>query len=86
MITDPIVFALSVAFGLALGWAITHMLWRASYGWRRFWRKVGCKCGIHAPSGRYVPAVGGRDVMRCDYCDCIVYEVERTKNSLRRVK
>jgi len=83
---DPVVITLAIAFGLALGWIIVGVFNKSSRGFRITYRKLKCACGFHAPSGRFVPAIGGRDVMRCDYCDKVVCAVERTKDSLRRVK
>jgi hypothetical protein len=84
MTDDPVVGALAVAFGIALGWLIISTLWQFSRGFRKATRWVTCKFGFHAPSGSFVPAVGGRDVDRCMYCDHVVFEIKRTKGSLRR--
>jgi hypothetical protein len=84
MIKDPVIVAFAIGLGLGIGWLIIDILDKTSRGFRRGFRKIKCKCGFHAPSGRYEPAVGGRDVMRCLYCDIVVHYVERTKGSLRR--
>lgn len=86
MISDTTLAIFVIAFGIALGWVIIDLLWRASRRFRKATRWIGCKCGFHAPSGHFEPAVGGRDVQRCLYCDVVVFEVQRTKGSLRRVK
>lgn len=86
MIVDTYIIVLAIAMGLACGWALITLLWGASRGFRKATRSLGCKLGYHAPSGRFEPAVGGRSVQRCLYCDCVVYEVKVTKNSLRRTK
>jgi len=86
MITDPVVGALVLAFGLALGWFIITTLWYGSRKFRKGTRWIACKCGFHKPSGTFVPAIGGRDVDRCLYCDHVVFEIQRTKGSLRRSK
>lgn len=86
MIKDPVIFALAVAFGLVLGWLMITTLWTSNRKLRLLIRKVGCKCGFHAPSGHFEPSIGARDIMRCDYCDQIIYEVKRTKASIRRIK
>lgn len=82
--SSSVTLALIVAVGLACGWGLIVIIWNASRGFRKVTRVVACKCGFHAPSGQFVPAVGGRDVMRCLYCDEVVYEVKRSKESLRR--
>lgn len=86
MIKDPMIIAFAIALGLAIGWLIIDMLDKTSRGFRNGFRKLKCKCGFHAPSGKFLPAVGARDVMRCLYCDDVVYEVKRTKNSLGRTQ
>jgi hypothetical protein len=76
---------LTIAFGLALGWAIIWSL--ACFGIRPFRKAIrwlACKCGHHVPSGKFVPAVGARDVERCLYCNDVVAEIKRTQGSLRR--
>ena len=85
-LNDPVVFTLVIAFGLAAGWLLITFLSSSSTGFRRWIRKVKCSAGFHAPSGHFLPAIGARDVMRCLYCDQIVYEVKRSKESLRREK
>ena len=84
MIKDPVVITFTILMVLAIGWLLIDLLNKTNRGFRKGFRSMKCKFGIHAPSGRFAPAIGGRDVMRCLYCDEIVYEVKRTKNSLRR--
>ena len=86
MVSDPTIIALAVGIGLLAGLAVLHIMYHASRGFQRAVRKAKCACGFHAPSGQFQPAVGGRDVMRCLYCDQVVYEVQRSKESLKRVK
>ena len=86
MISDGAMAALALAFGLALAWVLVGMLHATHRGFRRGTRWVRCKLGFHAPSGSYVPAVGGRNVERCLYCDDIVAEVKVTKNNIRRMR
>ena len=84
MLTDPVTAALAIAFGVALSWVIIMVLHKSSYMFRKAVRSIQCRCGSHAPSGTYEAAPGGRDVMRCLYCDCVVNVIQRTKDSLRR--
>lgn len=75
-LSDPIALALGVSFGVAVGWILIE--------WLRRTPNLRCKIGLHNPSERFEPAIGGRDVMRCTRCNDIIYEVQRTKGSLRR--
>jgi hypothetical protein len=85
-LNDPVAAALAIAFGIALGWMIINLIFHSNRTFRNGVRAIKCRCGFHAPSGSFKPAIGGRDVMRCLYCDDIVYEVQRTKNNLRRTR
>jgi hypothetical protein len=84
MTNDPVIFALGVALGIASAYVLINVFHQCSYGFRRWWRKVMCNMGSHAPTGTFEPAFGGRNVQRCLYCDTIVYEVQVTKNQVRR--
>jgi hypothetical protein len=86
MISDGVIAALALALGLSLAWVIVGTLNASHRGFRRLTRWVKCKLGFHAPSGSYVPAVGGRNVERCLYCDDVVGEVKVTKDSIRRMR
>jgi hypothetical protein len=61
------------------------------YRLMRVRRRIGCLFGRHTP-GPVQPAVGGRNVQRCDWCDKVVREYEVTKgeafqnrNKIRRI-
>jgi len=85
MINDPVMAAVALAFGLAMASVLIGVLNASHRGFRRTTRKVKCLLGFHAPSGTYVPAVGGRNVERCLYCDDVVAEVMVTKDNIRRI-
>ena len=78
MISDATVGALAIAAGLAAAWALIQML--------QNWRRVKCWFGYHAPSGKFVPSVGARNVQRCLYCDKVVAEVKVSQGQVRRVR
>jgi hypothetical protein len=86
MLNDPASLAIVIAFGFAAGWVLIQILYRSSYAGRRIIRKILCALGSHAPSGHFSPAVGGRNIMRCLYCDRVVREISVTKESIRRTK
>ena len=66
-----------------LGWSLTN-IFSSSYKRHRIMRRIGCFFGRHVP-GRVQPAIGGRNVQRCDYCDKIVREHNVTKDQVRRM-
>jgi hypothetical protein len=49
----------------------------------RFKRWVNCKIGNHVP-GRIQPAVGGRNIQRCDWCDVVVREYQVSQADAKR--
>jgi hypothetical protein len=84
MVSDPIIISLLTAIAFMIAWVLVfHVEGRTL---SRIGRSIKCMCGKHAPSGVFVPAVGGRDIQRCLYCDDVVVEVKRTKESIRRVR
>lgn len=87
---ETIMAVLAIAAGGILGFIVISVLYVyvSSYRLKRLLRSAKCKLGVHAPSGRYDPVTGGREIMRCLYCDEIVYEVTVTREGImrRRVK
>ena len=73
--------ALIVVLALATGyWASQYF---SVYRRMRIRRRIACLFGKHTP-GPVRPAVGGRNIQRCDWCDKVVREYEVTVGEARQ--
>lgn len=81
-----IALAIAIGSGLFTAFLFITVFHATSRKFRIFTIKVKCMFGFHKPSGKFVPAVGGRNVQRCLYCDVVTQEVAVTKNNVRRIR
>ncbi len=84
-----IISALVALLGFATGYWLTGYL--TKYRRMRMRRWIACKFGRHVP-GPVKPAVGGRNVQRCEWCDRVVHEyqitpgrAEKERDVIRRI-
>lgn len=81
---NPVVFAISVVLGFALGYWLWGMI-RTKPKWYALVRKTRCRLGDHAPGPIRDDERGA--YTRCDYCDCIVHRFDRDNSGfIRRIK
>lgn len=82
---DPVMWAVIGGSAIFIGF-LWITLWHASSRvFRNRLRRIKCWFGTHKPTGVFEPAVGGRNVMRCLYCDKVTREIQVTKDNVRRV-
>lgn len=82
---DLALLAIGVGMVLITFWFFGMCLFAGSRRWFNFRKRIGCVFGKHSP-GTLQPAVGGRQVQRCLYCDRIISEFTVSIDSVRRSK
>jgi uncharacterized membrane protein YqiK len=82
---SPVIISVIIGSGIALAWFFIMTMYATSRKFRIMIRKTKCRMNFHVSSGKFEPAIGGRNVMRCLYCDCVMQEVAVTKDNVRRI-
>jgi len=83
--SDPVILAVIIGSGLFLAWLFITVAHATSRKFRIMVRKGKCRMSFHVSSGKFEPAIGGRNVMRCLYCDHVMQEIAVTKDNVRRM-
>jgi hypothetical protein len=84
MENDAVTWAVVGGSAIFIGFLYITVFHATSRKARTIGRRIKCWFGTHKPTGVFEPAIGGRNVMRCLYCDKVTREIKVTKDNIRR--